>query len=839
MSAEITRIAAPVAATRSPGSARVQRTCACASEAESEFACPACRASARVQRSAAGAAPAAVPPIVHEVLGDSGRTLTPLRRAAMEAHFGYDFGRVRVHSGPRAAASTRAVNALAYAVGPHVVFADERQEDDDHLLAHELAHVIQQGATALAPGSPLSIEDEHAAEETAARGAAVALARGPDPKLRAGGAPRLQRQPAGTGRAPAPATLNTVEVDQATPQTVTLNWSDGSSESAQCSTGKGHCCLDESAAEGAACSEAGSRADGSNCTPVGTFRVTAKIPVTGGGVRLWTQFHDARSIALHEYSPVDGTPLSHGCVRLNRDTAQKIFDGAVRGRTRVIVRNLAKPRCDHPTLRNEWRGDFEEAGSQPPDGDVVDPFLDRRPTRAEIRRAARGIATTRRMLRSALGTDEAGLTRIIEDLRTRTGDFATFPSAEATRTRAEIAQRIPRCVPTRTTEEERTSSAAAAGLAGLQPARVRSFERALDRAGSRRSALAAIRRAGRALWEWAVQEAEAGGERSDDRLLYWTRLELAQVLREYEPPWMRPPAMNPDQARRTRGVLLEAFERASRGMDTATFGDAPEVRRIVVTGFDPFALGGEIRRGNPAGAAALDLDNELFTTAGGVEGRVQTAIFPVRYVDFEGGAAESFFGQFLSGRRPADLIVTISMGSSTDFELEEFAGRRRSVASGASENLGMAGGGTERAPREIPGAGAGPEFLRTNVPAADLEAMRGTLGRRRPLPGERAVREIQAGETSPRRSASGPTAGSTAVAGSGGGFLSNEIYYRTRLLQHATQELGGGSAITRVIHVHTPLLDAPDATDRRAFDARRNALVRQVRALILAALGTL
>jgi hypothetical protein len=77
--------------------------------------------------------------------------------------------------------------------------------------------------------------------------------------------------------------------------------------------------------------------------------------VTGGGVRLWTQFHNARSIALHEYRPVDGTPLSHGCVRLNRSTAQTIFDGAVTGVTRVTVRNLAAPRCNHTTLQNAER----------------------------------------------------------------------------------------------------------------------------------------------------------------------------------------------------------------------------------------------------------------------------------------------------------------------------------------------------------------------------------------------------------------------------------------------------------------------------------------------------
>jgi hypothetical protein len=441
-------------------------------------------------------------------------------------------------------------------------------------------------------------------------------------------------------------------------------------------------------------------------------------------------------------------------------------------------------------------------------------------------------------LRSALGTDEAGLTQVIEDIRRRTNDFSVSTSAERARTLTEVTRRIPRCVPTVTTEEDRTGAAASAGLAGLQPRQIQSLRRALDRAGSQRAALRAVRSAGRALWDWAVQEAESGGQGSDDRLLYWTRLELARVLRAYEPAWMRPPRMNPDQARRARVALLGAFERASRGMDTADFTDPASVKRIVVAGFDPFGLGADIRAGNPSGAIALDLDNEVFTASSGTRGRVQAAIFPVRYADFEAGLAESFFGPLLTGRRPADLILTVSMGISSSVELEEFAGRRRSFASGSPENLGIRGGGTESAPIEIPGVGAGPEFLGTNVPQSRLDAMRQSLGRRSALPGERTVREIRRGETTPRRSPGGPTAGSTAVAGSGGGFLSNEIYYRTRILQRTTQG-GSDSPVTQVIHVHTPELEAPGASDRRAFDLQRNNIVRQIRTLIQATLDTL
>jgi hypothetical protein len=64
----------------------------------------------------------------------------------------WDFSRVRVHTDARAAASARAVNARAYTVGHDVVFGAgayaPRSGRGVRLLAHELAHVVQQGGRA-------------------------------------------------------------------------------------------------------------------------------------------------------------------------------------------------------------------------------------------------------------------------------------------------------------------------------------------------------------------------------------------------------------------------------------------------------------------------------------------------------------------------------------------------------------------------------------------------------------------------------------------------------------------------------------------------------------------
>ena len=90
-----------------------------------------------------------VPAIVDEVLRLPGKSLDPQTRANMETRFGYDFSNVRVHTNERAAQSAQAVNALAYTVGDNIVF-DAGQYTPfsfggQKLLAHELAHVVQQG----------------------------------------------------------------------------------------------------------------------------------------------------------------------------------------------------------------------------------------------------------------------------------------------------------------------------------------------------------------------------------------------------------------------------------------------------------------------------------------------------------------------------------------------------------------------------------------------------------------------------------------------------------------------------------------------------------------------
>jgi Domain of unknown function (DUF4157) len=127
-----------------------------------------------------------VPQVVHQVLRSPGQPLSNDTRQYYEPLFGQDFSRVRVHVGPMAAESARAVNARAFTVGTDIVLGGvtrpEATARDKWVMAHELTHVIQQdgGRPAHAEltlgeaGSPAEREADVAAAHVA-RGDAVVV----------------------------------------------------------------------------------------------------------------------------------------------------------------------------------------------------------------------------------------------------------------------------------------------------------------------------------------------------------------------------------------------------------------------------------------------------------------------------------------------------------------------------------------------------------------------------------------------------------------------------------------------------------------------------------------
>ena len=101
-------------------------------------------------KEAPGQTPEVTPGVQAQIntLRGGGQPLSEPLRAFFEPRFGHDFSQVRVHTDSQAAESARAVSARAYTVGSNVVFVAEQyvphSNEGKRLLAHELAHVIQQ-----------------------------------------------------------------------------------------------------------------------------------------------------------------------------------------------------------------------------------------------------------------------------------------------------------------------------------------------------------------------------------------------------------------------------------------------------------------------------------------------------------------------------------------------------------------------------------------------------------------------------------------------------------------------------------------------------------------------
>jgi len=323
---------------------------------------------------------------------------------------------------------------------------------------------------------------------------------------------------------------------------------------------------------------------------------------------------------------------------------------------------------------------------------------------------------------------------------------------------------------------------------------------------------------GQQLWDAATAAARANLAQGDDRQLYWARLSMTRAFAQWRPTFGVDPA--------TRAALQAALDRAARGMNSHSF--AGTGRRAFVSGFDPFGLddpGSALLRGNPSAAAVLRLDN---TTVGGAE--VQAVVFPVRYDEFDAGLVEQVFRpHLLPGGQQAHVVTTVSQGG-TEFDLEFYNGRNRaSYAPGVPplvDNRNQTNGaGTYDNPTE-PNVAPGEQFVQTTLPVDRM-----VVGSDYPVNINTEVDEQAPPGTTSRSRPDGPTLGSTAVQGGGGGYLSNEIAYRvTRLRDELRVDVPSG-------HVHTPRLRIPSGMSDGQFDAERNRIAAQYRQILDAAIA--
>ena len=241
--------------------------------------------------------------------------------------------------------------------------------------------------------------------------------------------------------------------------------------------------------------------------------------------------------------------------------------------------------------------------------------------------------------------------------------------------------------------------------------------------------------------------------------------------------------------------LLWMLELLSRGQTDVKF-DKKTDKKILLTGFDPFFLDKHIDQSNPSGVVALSLD-DLVVSIEGQTAEIEVLIFPVRFSDFDQGMIEELLNPYIANKS-VDMVLTVSMGRD-NFDLERYPALRRSAT--APDNLNIMTGATKTSPL-VPKLKStvlqGPEFVEFSLP---VSAMKRGAGRYL-VNDNRKISTLSDGEFNGRSLTE--FVQQTSVSGSGGGYLSNEISYRSILLRnkhHMALPVG---------HLHTPRIEAYD-----------------------------
>jgi len=303
---------------------------------------------------------------------------------------------------------------------------------------------------------------------------------------------------------------------------------------------------------------------------------------------------------------------------------------------------------------------------------------------------------------------------------------------------------------------------------------------------------------GQQLWTAAVRAAQNGEASGDDRPLYWARLTMTVAIDQWRPSFSF-----------DRLGAEQVLDRAARGMSDDTFRTGQ--RHVLISGFDPFGLDGDIRNDNPSGAIALSLDGRQAPARDGTMVEIQAVVFPVRYDDFDGGLVETVFGRHMNDA----LLATVSENpnTATNFDLEYYNGDWRGGAGDNRNQTRTAG----------PVNASGPQFSPTTLP---VDAMKAVDPSRINI--NTSVQEIVGGVT--QSPTDGPTIGSTARQGGGGSYLSNEIAYRVTTLRDRSNRPS-----LRAGHVHVPNPGLPGGgVSDGAFTGRLLDIVNRFTTILLA-----
>lgn len=199
---------------------------------------------------------------------------------------------------------------------------------------------------------------------------------------------------------------------------------------------------------------------------------------------------------------------------------------------------------------------------------------------------------------------------------------------------------------------------------------------------------------------------------------------------------------------------IAVWEKYSRNLNSEDFDLTSSSKNIIVTGFDPF--GGS---DNPSGELSLFLNSLT------IEGfKVHTAIFPVRWKDFDNNIFENFIEKTFS---KVDVVFTTSRTNKKGISIDSLAGN---VRGGIRDN------NFDVPNRTIIFSGT-PNFYPTTLPF-EIVVGKKYNGFSAQLDESAEVKKNDGNKLVVKLSNYENYTNNEVLKGSGGSFLSNEIFYR-------------------------------------------------------------
>ena len=270
----------------------------------------------------------------------------------------------------------------------------------------------------------------------------------------------------------------------------------------------------------------------------------------------------------------------------------------------------------------------------------------------------------------------------------------------------------------------------------------------------------------------------------DDRPLYWARITMQVILkRQYvfikdiktlpqkDQEDFFKKSIIPKSSKLWKTIVL--FEEKSRNYTGIDFSKADNKKKILITGFDPFILNefeksGNIKQSNPSGVIAevLANNNELGAY-------IQTMVVPVRYSDFDGsqdhdkGQGKGIIEKYITPHiLNVDMIITVSQYLPNENVIDMFGTSRRG---GFNDNMDfMREPGTQALTTAY-------EWLQTTLPKA-FEKVEG-------------IKFNWKYNNIDNEPNTFPNENDILTEGSGGDYLSNEIFYRVAKIRRENKQL--------------------------------------------------